>query len=107
MREMIDGSLMDHLKHQLSNYATAYIELVDAHQHQAEEMQLITAKMADLEDRSRRNNLKIRGIPETVPPAELSSYLQQFFKLLVPSLTTLDFTIHRAHRIFKPAHIPA
>lgn len=77
MQSQIDdlGECTDTLEHQLSNYVTAYS--------------------------SRRNNLKIRGIPETVSPAELTCYLQQLFKLLVPSLATVDLTIDRTHRIFK------
>lgn len=34
-------------------------------------MQWLTDKVPDLEDRSRRNNLKLWGVPETVTPPEL------------------------------------
>ncbi|CAH2321843.1 Hypothetical predicted protein [Pelobates cultripes] len=36
-------------------------------------------KLMDIEDRARRNNLRLRGIPETVAPADLQAYLHDFF----------------------------
>lgn len=100
------GDRTDTVEKQIHDYATAYNELVDAHHAQAEVLERITTKLTDLEDRSRRNNLKSRGIPESIPSAELPAYLQRLFKSLAPSLTELDLMIDRAHRIFKPSHVP-
>lgn len=58
-----------------------------------------------MEDRSRRNNLKIRGIPESVQQSDLGPYAATLFKNLIPSLTDLDVTIDRTHRLPKPSHL--
>lgn len=84
----------------------AHDEIVDAHEEQAEQIRKLQLKMADLEDRSRQNNLKIRGVPETVKSTDLIPYLQQLFLKLIPDLTPRDLLMNRAHRISKPAHLP-
>lgn len=63
------------------------------------------AKIADLEDRSRQNNLKLRGVPESVPAQELKQYAKDLFHTLVPELTPLDLTIDCIHRIPKPSFL--
>lgn len=50
----------------MGEFASTINDLVDAQEENEDEMEGIRAKMADMEDRSRRNNMKIRGIPETV-----------------------------------------
>lgn len=52
-------------------YATTINDLVDAHDMVEKEHMWIKAKLADLEDGSRRNNVKIRGIPESIQSPEL------------------------------------
>lgn len=44
------------------------------------ESKKIKDKLIDIEDRSHRNNLKFRGIPESVTPTEITPYLQQLLK---------------------------
>lgn len=80
-------------------------DLVDAHDEREGENEWIKAKLADMEDRPRRNNLKIRGIPESVQQSDLSLYAATMFKSLLPSLTDLDVTIIRIHRLTKPSHL--
>lgn len=64
-------------------------------------------KMADIEDRACRNNIKFRGIPESVKPAELTAYLQKLMVAALPSLGPADLTIDRAHRLPKPSFLLA
>lgn len=59
-------------------------------------------KLADLEDRSKRNNLKIRGIPETVKVTQLPQFVQDMFLALAPALSALELTVDRVHRVPKP-----
>lgn len=92
---------------QLTDFTDDYNELVDTHKDHSEDLQWIKDNLTDLEDRFRRYNLKFRGIPEVVCPPDRIQYLHQFFQALIPSLAPLDLTIDRAHRIFKPPHIPA
>ncbi|CAH2330165.1 Hypothetical predicted protein [Pelobates cultripes] len=87
-------------------------DLVDAHNASAEHLKSLTdqiqkceAKLMDLEDRSRRSNIRLRGIPETVLPADLPSYVHSFFKLLTPEIPTDMLLLDRLHRVLKPQHI--
>ncbi|CAH2324623.1 Hypothetical predicted protein [Pelobates cultripes] len=87
-------------------------DLVDAHNASTEDLKSLTdqiqkceAKLMDLEDRSRRSNIRLRGIPETVLPADLPSYVHSFFKLLTPEIPTDMLLLDRLHRVPKPQHI--
>ncbi|CAH2296070.1 Hypothetical predicted protein [Pelobates cultripes] len=87
-------------------------DLVDAHNASTEHLKSLTdqiqkceAKLMDLEDRSRRSNIRLRGIPETVLPADLPSYVHSFFKLLTPEIPTDMLLLDRLHRVPKPQHI--
>lgn len=53
---------------------------IDAHDDHVADHKWIKVKLADIEDRSLRNNIKILGIPETVQANELSSYVRSMIK---------------------------
>lgn len=57
------------------------------------------------EDRLRRNNLKISGIPELVQQSYRSLYAAALFKFLIPSLSDLDVTVDRINCLPKPSHL--
>ncbi|CAH2282104.1 Hypothetical predicted protein [Pelobates cultripes] len=59
-----------------------------------------------MEDRARRNNLRFRGIPESVPNAELHNYLLDMFQCLTPETHPDQLIIDRAHRLRRPKHLP-
>lgn len=82
-------------------------DLIDAYDEVKEEQSWIKAKLADLEDRSHRNNVKIRGIPESVPPAELPKFVNDLMQAILPSTTPLEISIDRIHRISKLPHLAA
>lgn len=82
-------------------------DLVDTHDHTRKEHHWVRAKMADREDRSRHNNVKIRGIPETILPADLNSYARKLISTLLPDLPPVETIIDRIHRLPKPPHLPA
>lgn len=66
-------------------------------------------KLADLEDRSRRSNIKIRGFPKTVPATQLLQYTQALFSTLVSTLKAQDLLEERIHRVLgssKPSFLP-
>lgn len=63
-------------------------------------------KLADLEDRSRRNNLKIRGIPKSISAQQLPNFACDLFQTVIPSLSPTDLTIDRIHRVPKPTFLP-
>lgn len=99
-------SRVDHIEHKMGEFATTINDLVDANDNNADELDALKAKLADIEDRSRRNNFKIRGIPESVLQSDLRTYTAQLFQAILPDLTELDITMDRIHRLPKPSHLP-
>lgn len=51
-------------------FTTTFNNLVDAHNEREDDVEWIKAKLADLEDRSRHNNVKIHDIKETIKPTQ-------------------------------------
>lgn len=67
---------MHHMEFKMGDFAATHNKLAYAHNECEEEMRLLKAKLVDLEERSHRNNIKFRGIVESVPPADLHNYVQ-------------------------------
>lgn len=59
-------------------------DLVDTYTGQETEIQHLQNKIADLEDCSPRNNIKFRGTPESIPVAELTTFIQRLMKARIP-----------------------
>lgn len=97
---------MNQVEHKMEEYTSSYNVMVEAHTAQGEDISWIKDKLADLEDRSRRNNLKLRGIPESVPPSQLLQYAQALFSTLIPEATASDLLVDRIHRVPKPSFLP-
>lgn len=86
------------IERQMKEFTHAYNEMVDSHADHTEKIQYLNAKVADMKERSRWNNIKFRGIPESIKNSDLVPYL------LILSLSPSDLLIDRAHRIFKLKH---
>ncbi|CAH2326102.1 Hypothetical predicted protein [Pelobates cultripes] len=63
-------------------------------------------KPMDAEDRSRRKNLRIRGIPEQVTTKNLEPYIEDFIKHLDVEWDFRIPTIERCHKVNKPRGVP-
>lgn len=63
---------------------------------------MLFAIAEDHENRNRRNNLRIRGIPETVANANILPSLQKLFNDLLGDPETSPIEIDRAHRTLGP-----
>ncbi|CAH2299238.1 Hypothetical predicted protein [Pelobates cultripes] len=63
--------------------------------------------LEDLNNRSRRNNIRIRGLPETVTMEQLVPTLHSIFKTLAPDLTPQEMELDRAHRALRPQNLGA
>lgn len=63
------GGRVDHVERKMGEFASSYNLLVDSNNEQAV-----------LEDRSRRNNVKICAIPETIQPAQRHQYSTDLIK---------------------------
>lgn len=67
-------------RRKFGEYASSYNSLVDAYNDQSEEVTWLKAKVADIEDRSCKNYVKIWGIPEAKQPAQLQKYARDLMK---------------------------
>lgn len=99
-------SRVDHIETKMGEFATTINDLADAHDMKENEIEAVKAKLSDIEDRSRRNNLKIGGAPESVQQSDLRKYAAQLFASILPDLTELDITVDRIHHLPKPSHLP-
>lgn len=62
----------------------------------------LKSKLTDLEDRSRLNNVQIRGIPESVKNHDLRPFFTNILNEALPDLPLEEIAIDRIHRFPKP-----
>lgn len=91
------GDRVNHIEDKIGEFIVAHNELVDAHTDTEGDMQAMKDKIADLEDRSRRNNIKLRGVEEAVIPAKLRHYVQQFIVTILLDTPDSEVIVDRAH----------
>lgn len=99
-------SRVTHIESKMGEFTSTFNDLVDAHNERDDEIHAIKTKLADLEDRSRRNNVKIRGIPELIKPPDLKEYFTNIMKAALPEAPLEDLIIDRIHRLPRPRNIP-
>ncbi len=56
--------------------------------------------MTDIEDRSRRNNVRLVGLPEGTEGSNAAGFLRVNLSKWIPSLRGRDLEIDRAHRMY-------
>ncbi|KAJ1117660.1 hypothetical protein NDU88_005857 [Pleurodeles waltl] len=70
-----------------------------AFQDQDQDLLYLRSKLTEMEDRSRRDNIRLLGIPENEEGADMQAFLSS----TLPKLTSLDFDppleFQRAHRV--------
>ncbi len=64
------------------------------------QLERLTKKMTDMEDRSRRNNLRLVELPEGAEGSNVAGFLRVNLSKWIPSLKGRDIEIDRAHRIY-------
>lgn len=62
----------------------------------------LQSQQEDLENRKRHQNLRIRGIPESVVYREICPYLLIIFNTIAPLIPDIDWRLDRAHRSLAP-----
>lgn len=67
-----------------------------------QQIHMLFAIAEDHENRNRRNNLRVRGIPESVPTAQILPTLKRLFNNLLEVADTSPLEIDRAHRTLGP-----
>lgn len=70
--------------------------------NQQKDLYQLKLHLDDLENRSRRNNLRLKGIPESVPDKEIPLLLTQIFNELLGLPEDNDVGLQRAHRVYRP-----
>ncbi len=64
------------------------------------QLERLTEKMTDMEDRSRRNNVQLVGLPEGAEGSDAAGFLRVNLSKWIPSLKDRNIEIDRAHRVY-------
>ncbi len=64
------------------------------------QLERLTEKMTDMEDRSRRNNVRLVGLPEGAEGSNAAGFLRVNLSKWIPLLKGHDIEIDRAHRVY-------
>ncbi len=64
------------------------------------QLEKLTEKMTDMEDRCRRNNFRLVGLPEAAEGSDAAGFLRVNLSKWIPSLRGRDIEIDRAHRVY-------
>lgn len=80
-------------------------DILNTQEDQAHDTKWIKDKIADIKDRSCRNNIKIHGILELVQPTDLSSCARGLIKAILPDTKNIELVIDHLHRLPKPAFL--
>ncbi|CAH2301459.1 Hypothetical predicted protein, partial [Pelobates cultripes] len=99
------GDRTSHLENKSEELCAAHNEVVDKLKKLSEEKDMLKMKLADLEDRSRRQNVRFRGIPDDVSQDALPAYILSICKSLVPDLPDSAWAYDRMHRLPRPARL--
>ncbi len=59
--------------------------------------------MTDLQNRSRRSNLRLQGLPEGAEKDDPIGFLKRSLPIWIPSLAGKDIEIERVHRVYTRA----
>ncbi|CAI9563639.1 unnamed protein product, partial [Staurois parvus] len=94
------GSRTDCLETKHDELSLAYGDLSREHDHLQTAFLQLQAQVEDLDNRNRRNNLRVRGIPESV--SDLSQTVTKLFKSLLPDRSPGSFACDRIHRALRP-----
>lgn len=70
----------------------------------ADSLSFMQAHVEDLDNRNRHNNIRVRGIPESV--TDLNQAITKLFHSLVPDKLLSDFACDRLHRALWPKPTP-
>lgn len=90
----------------MGEYSSKINDLLDGYHEDIEDIQWMKDKIADLQGWSRRNNIKLRGIPESISPSRLLPYVKDRFSLLLSGQQEANLLVERIHHIFQSKHLP-
>ncbi len=64
------------------------------------QLERLTEKMTDMEDKSRRNNIRLVGLPEGMDGSDVAGFLRINLSKWIPSLKGRNIEIDRAHSVY-------
>lgn len=94
------GSRTELLETKHDELALAYNDLSREHESLTLALSAIQTQVEDLDNRNRRNNLRLRGIPES--ETDLIPTVIRLFKSLLPDRDSAAFKCDRIHRALRP-----
>ncbi|CAH2292404.1 Hypothetical predicted protein [Pelobates cultripes] len=100
------GKRTSHIESKMEEDAAAHNDLATHVESLEEKLLLTESKLADMEDRSRRNNLPLRGVPESVFPAVLQEYVRGLLRAYAPKIPADMLLLERVPRVSSPCHLP-
>ncbi len=71
-----------------------------------DQLERLTEKMTDMEDRCRGNNVRLVGLPEGMEGNDAAGFLRANLSKWIPSLRGRDIEIDRAHRVYDGGGAP-
>ncbi|XP_073399288.1 uncharacterized protein [Dendrobates tinctorius] len=96
------GSRVEELEEAQSKLSAFAGDLKPGLQQQEDHINSLYTAMEDIENRNRRNNLRVRGVPEATDREDVPAIL---YELFLPMLDTEEgkmLILERAHRALKP-----
>ncbi|KAE8575755.1 hypothetical protein XENTR_v10003932 [Xenopus tropicalis] len=101
------GERTDHLENSLDELIQNHNMLEGENKALKDELALLKLHAEDLENRSRRQNLRIRGISEEIGPQNIRPFLRSLFSTINPELPAEAWHFDRAHRALgaRPANV--
>lgn len=100
------GGRTIHLEMKMGEVVSSHNDLIVSHETLQADVLALRDKVSDLEDRSRRNNINIHRVPETIPTNGVPEFTEELFKKLLPKIQIPDLRIDRIHRLSKPRNAP-
>ncbi|CAH2221237.1 Hypothetical predicted protein [Pelobates cultripes] len=94
------------LEEKMEVNATAHAAIEDRLEDIERKLSLHETKITDAEDRSRRNNIRLRGVPEDVEAQDLTAFTMELFRAVLPDIPADMLLLDRIHRIPRPQHLP-
>lgn len=79
---------------------------IDAHNDEDDELEKLKAKVLHIEDHSRWNNIKLRGVSESVQNTQLNQYACDLICTVLPGISASEIVIDRIHPLPKPFYLP-
>ncbi|CAH2222647.1 Hypothetical predicted protein [Pelobates cultripes] len=92
------------MEFKMDDFASAHNDLASHVEQLEQKLDATETKLEGLEDRSRPNNLRLRGIPEIVLPADLQAY--GLLHAYAPEILADMLLVDQVHWIPHPWFLP-